>query len=113
MDKYDKAIEFFKQHPVEIETSWRVPGLTPHECLFEMLSDTMISFEAGCPLMIKNSAEKFAIANGKQEMQISFGIKADPGIPARVDLIRPEHLERFAYWQRQFDKHRESVKVEE
>lgn len=106
VDKYDLAIEYYKQNSIRILCDWNRPSSKGPSCLFQYVNrsgvspygEPFLSEGCGCLTQVKSGFCKAATPDLTRE------IRDDPSLPRFSGDIRVEHLEHFARWQRRIDK---------
>lgn len=58
----------------------------------------------GCLTQIRSNSRAYVTIKDSIVADLTELIKADEGIPSQMKDVKPEHLERFAYWQRRLDR---------
>lgn len=126
-DKYDRAIAYLRDHPVQIYDAWNNTGFHPAGCLFSRLGkgynqmefpDGQVQkeidgrkFEMGCLTQIKTTYDDFGYQYIGPTPEITQEILNDSRVPFSPprpfegpNTITVDHLELFAYYQRRIDK---------
>jgi len=101
MDKYDEAVAYLTEKPMEIIEAWECPGQYDPGVLFQFTtSDGMNHFDngirCGCLTQVRRGANS---AN----CHLTEAIRSDDRIPTVIDDVTPSHLPIFAAWQRYLD----------
>ena len=98
MDKYDEAIEYLTENPIEIADAWGGPSKYPAGCLFNFCGIDDSSHTYGCLTQVRAGIMK------AQTPELTAEIAADNRIPVHEYDITPADLPVFAEWQRRLDK---------
>lgn len=108
MDKYEKAIEYFKyiyetksleEFKKEVYKVWLTPYDYEQGCLFLPISIDPLDLDCGCPTQIK-----VGYLNAYTE-ELTELIKKNPNIPGHaIDIDSPDKLYAFAEVQRITDE---------
>lgn len=106
MDKYDKAIKYFNDHPSQIRGAWASPGTCEGGALFMYASVSGTrKLGCGCLTQIRGNVNLSAIGPKNMLMRdITDEIRNDDRIPVRSDDVSVDNLYVFAEWQRRLDK---------
>lgn len=95
-DKYDLAIEYFTEHPEEIQHAWNEPFSARHGCLFVFLRDDL-HFNCGCPTQVKSHNRE------AQTKELTQAVRA-LDLPSMPLDITVDNLPAFAEAQRLADR---------
>jgi len=104
-DKYDRAIEYLRKHPDQIESAWAYGGNIRAHCLFKYVTPT------GRPGVCKDGVRSCGcLTTIKSDDFVAFTpqltklILKDRRIPNNIDRVGVSDLPVFAEWQRRIDK---------
>ena len=113
MDIYDKAVEYFTEHPNEINDAWNWPTTFKNTegeqigLLFKHLGGShkdSEDTECGCLTQVKFDMGCYPMIDGVKDVEFYDLIKADDSIPTSGTQIEVSHLETFAKYQRMWDE---------
>lgn len=103
MDRYDEAVKYLTENPVEIWRAWGNPAASKEKggCLFQWAGDKYNLPEQG--LMGCLTQIRASISRNAQTEELTEEIRNDERLPTQCGDITVEHLPLFAEYQRKID----------